>query len=98
MPGWRRTRARDRQPVKLPREEHEEIAPPTAEHVERVFRLLPTKHRLPLLWLDWSSVARVSSVDLTVVGDYDEPRRRVRLRGDDEDAEGAVGRASPGVG
>jgi integrase len=36
-------------------------------------------HRLPLLWLDWSG-ARVASVDATLVGDYDEPRRRVRLR------------------
>ena len=70
--------ARDRS-IKLPREEPEEINPPTAEHVEAVYRLLPSKHRLPLLWLDWSG-ARVSSVDLTLVGDYDEPRRRVRLR------------------
>jgi integrase len=70
--------ARDRQ-VKLPRGEEEEINPPTAEHVEAVYRLLPSKHRLPLLWLDWSG-ARVSSVDLTLVSDYDEPRRRVQLR------------------
>jgi integrase len=70
--------ARDRT-IKLPREEPAEINPPTAEHVEAVFRLLPSKHRLPLLWLDWSG-ARVSSVDLTLVGDYDEPRRRLRLR------------------
>jgi integrase len=40
---------------------------------------LPSKHRLPLLWLDWSG-ARVSSIDSTLVGDYDEPRGRVRLR------------------
>ena len=65
--------------VRLPREDEEEINPPTAEHVEAVYRLLPSKHRLALLWLDWSG-ARVSSVDLTLVGDYDEPRRRVRLR------------------
>jgi integrase len=32
-----------------------------------------------LLWLDWSG-ARVGSVDQTLVSDYDEPRRRVRLR------------------
>jgi integrase len=70
--------ARDRS-IKLPREEPEEINPPTAEHVAAVFRLLPSKHRLPLLWLDWSG-ARVSAIDLTLVGDYDEPRRRVRLR------------------
>jgi len=44
-----------------------------------VYRLLPSRHRLAFLWLDWSG-ARVSSVDLTLVGDYDEPRRRVRLR------------------
>ena len=69
---------RDRQ-VRLPREDEEEINPPTAEHVEAVFRLMPAKHRLALLWLDWSG-ARVLSVDLTLVGDYDEPRRRVRLR------------------
>lgn len=65
--------------VRLPREEPEEINPPTAEHVEAVYRLLPSKHRLALLWLDWSG-ARVSSIDSTLVGDYDEPRRRVRLR------------------
>ncbi len=70
--------ARDRS-IKLPREEPEEINPPSAEHVETVYRLMPSKHRLPLLWLDWSG-ARVSSVDLTLVGDYDEQRRRLRLR------------------
>jgi integrase len=31
------------------------------------------------LWLDWSG-ARVGSVDSLLVGDYDEPRRRIRLR------------------
>jgi integrase len=70
--------ARDKQ-VRLPRANEEEINPPTAEHVEAVYRRLPKKHRLALLWLDWSG-ARVSSVDLTLVSDYDEPRRRVRLR------------------
>lgn len=53
--------------------------PPSAEHVEAVYRRLPEVHRLPLLWLDWSG-ARVGSVDLTLVGDYDEPQRRIRLR------------------
>lgn len=71
--------ARDRVIVKLPREEPEEPNPPTAEHVEAVFRLLPSKHRLPLLFLDWSG-SRVSAIDRTLVGDYDETRRRVRLR------------------
>jgi integrase len=71
--------ARNRVVVKLPREEPEEPNPPTADHVEMVYRLIPSKHRLPLLFLDWSG-ARVSAVDRTLVGDYDETRRRVRLR------------------
>jgi integrase len=70
--------ARDRS-VRLPREDAEELNPPSGEHVETVFRLLPSKHRLALLWLEWSG-ARVGTIDKTLVGDYDEPRRRVRLR------------------
>jgi integrase len=71
--------ARDKTIVKLPHEEADEINPPGAEHVVAVYHLLPSKHRLPLLWLDWSG-ARVASVDHTLVSDYDETRRRVRLR------------------
>lgn len=71
--------ARDRVKVRLPREEPEEVAPPIAAHVEAVYHLLPRRHRLPLLFLDWSG-ARVSAIDTTLVGDYDEPRRRVRLK------------------
>jgi len=44
-----------------------------------VYALIPAKHRLPLLWLDWSG-ARVGSVDKLLVGDYDQLRRRIRLR------------------
>ncbi len=65
--------------IRLPHEEREEINPPTAAHVEAVYRLLAPSYRLPLLWLDWSG-ARVASVDLLRVGDYDERDRRVRLR------------------
>jgi integrase len=71
--------ARDRVSVKLPREEPEEPNPPTADQLLAVYRLLPSKHRLPFLFLDWSG-ARVSCIDLTLAGDYDEQRRRVRLR------------------
>lgn len=71
--------ARNKTIVKMPRDEPEELNPPTAEHIVSVFHLLPSHHRLPLLWLDWSG-ARVSSVDHVLVGDYDEPRRRIRLR------------------
>jgi integrase len=70
---------RDKLHVRLPRSEVREPEPPSAEHVEAVYRLLPSKHRLALLWLDWSG-ARVSTIDTTTVGDYDEPRRRIRLR------------------
>jgi integrase len=70
--------ARDRS-IKLPREEPEQINPPSAADVEAAFVRIPTEHRLALLWLDWSG-ARVSAVDKTLVGDYDEARRRVRLR------------------
>jgi integrase len=42
-------------------------------------RLLPSSYRLALLWLDWSG-ARVASVESVLVGDYDEPQRRIRLR------------------
>jgi len=70
--------ARDRR-IRLPHEEQDELVPPSAEHVEAVYRRLPAAHRLPLLWLDWSG-ARVGSVDSLLVGDYDEPRQRIRLR------------------
>jgi integrase len=71
--------ARDTKTVKLPREEEEEPQPPIADHVEAVYRLLPSAYRLPLLWLDWSG-ARVKSVETLKVGDYDEQRRRLRAR------------------
>jgi integrase len=76
--GVRPNPARDPR-VKLPRDDSEEPNPPSADHVEAVFRLIPSKHRLALLFLDWSG-ARVSAIDRTKVGDYDEVRRRVRLR------------------
>ena len=83
-PRWRERverewRKLDATQVRLPREEREEINPPSAEHVEAVYERLPERHRLALLFLDWSG-ARVSAIDLTLVGDYDEPRQRVRLR------------------
>jgi integrase len=65
--------------VKLPREDREPVNPPTADHVEAVFRLLNSDERLKALWLDWSG-ARVASVDKLTVGDYDERHRRVRVR------------------
>jgi integrase len=71
--------ARDKRVVKMPYNEPEQINPPEAQHLLSVYRLLPSKHRLPMLFLDWSG-ARVSAIDLTLIGDYDEPHQRVRLR------------------
>jgi len=65
--------------IRLPFEEPVEIEPPEAGHVEAVYHLLASSYRLPLLWLDWSG-ARVGSVETTTGDDYDEPRRRVKLR------------------
>lgn len=71
--------ARDKRIVKMPRDEQEEINPPSAAQILSFYRLLPPRHRLPLLFLDWSG-ARVSAIDHTLISDYDEPRQRVRLR------------------
>jgi hypothetical protein len=49
--------ARDRAVVKVPRDDSEEPNPPTAEQVAKVYRLIPSKHRLALLFLDWSVLA-----------------------------------------
>lgn len=65
--------------IRLPREDAEEISPPSAEQLEAIYRLLPSRHQLAFLFLDWSG-ARVASIDKTLIGDYDVQRRRVRLR------------------
>jgi integrase len=65
--------------VRLPHEDREEPEPPSADHVEAVYRLLPRAYRPAFLWLDWSG-ARLASVELTKVGDYDAPAGRVRQR------------------
>jgi len=65
--------------IRLPHEEPVDIEPPTSAHVEAVCRLLPSAYRIPLLWLDWSG-ARLASIENVLVGDYDEPARRIRLR------------------
>jgi integrase len=70
--------ARSKQ-IRLPHEERVELEPPTSEQVAAVYHLLAPAYRLPLLWLDWSG-ARLANVEKVLAGDYDEPRRRVRLR------------------
>ena len=70
--------ARDRIRVKLPREDRDEIAPPTGDHVEAVHRLLAPRYRLPLLVLDATGM-RVGELEQLTWGDVDEPRTRWRV-------------------
>jgi len=44
--------ARDKVQVRLPRGDSEEPNPPTGDHLDAVYRLLPSRYRLPLLALD----------------------------------------------
>jgi integrase len=64
--------------VKLPREERRQVQPPTAEHVEAVVRLLPTRYRLPALILDATGM-RIGELAALTWGDMDEPRGRWRI-------------------
>ena len=70
--------ARDKQTVRMPREERRHVEPPTAEHVEAVVRLLPTRYRLPALVLDATGM-RVGELERLTWGDVDEPRARWRV-------------------
>jgi integrase len=70
--------ARDKQRVRLPREEKRIIDPPTAEDVAAVARLLPTRYRLPMLVLDGTGM-RVGELEALTWGDMDEPRGRWRI-------------------
>lgn len=70
--------ARDKVVVRLPRDDPEEVQPPTADHVLAVFRLLPSRYRLPLLTLDATGM-RVGELEQLEWGDVDEPRGRWRV-------------------
>lgn len=70
--------ARDRRVVRLPAREHEDITPPTADHVESVYRLLSSAYRLPLLVLEQTGM-RVGELEALTWGDIDEPRCRWRV-------------------
>ena len=73
-----RNPARDRLTVRLPREDHVEPKPPTAEHVEAVWRLLASRYRLPLLALDATGM-RVGELESLTWGDVDEGDSRWRV-------------------
>jgi integrase len=64
--------------IKLPREQKTEINPPTAEHIEAVHSLLPTRYRLPLLVLDATGM-RLGELEGLSWGDVDEGRLRWRV-------------------
>jgi integrase len=81
--------ARDKLTVKLPREERRHLEPPTAEHVEAVVRLLPSRYRLPTLVLDATGM-RIGELEALTWGDVDEPRGRWRI------ATSKTGRAAVG--
>jgi integrase len=70
--------ARDRLTVRLPREERRQVEPPSAEQVEAVVRLVPSRYRLPLLVLDATGM-RVGELEALSWGDLDEPRARWRI-------------------
>ena len=78
--------------MRLPHGEIEEPKPPSAEHVEAVYRLLrPAQARRCSGSTGRAPASRRST---RLVGDYDEPRRRIRLRAaDDEDPARALGGA-----
>ena len=74
--------ARDKR-VKLPKERKAHIAPPLADHVERVAETVPRHHVLPLLIIDGCG-PRVSELVTAEVGDVDEERRGIRIRPENE--------------
>lgn len=65
--------------VKLPREERQELDPPSADDVRAVHGLLPARYRLPLLVLDGTGM-RVGELESLTWGDVDERRGRWRIR------------------
>lgn len=65
--------------VKLPKERKAHIAPPLAEHVERVAETVAAEYVLPLLVIDECG-PRVSELATAEVGDLDEHRRAIRVR------------------
>jgi integrase len=64
--------------VKLPFEQKRELQPPTADHVEAVHRLLPSRYKLPLLVLDATGM-RLGELEGLAWGDIDEARLRWRI-------------------
>jgi integrase len=73
--------ARDRVHIRLPRQEREEPAPPTADQIEAVLPLMPYRYALAVLVLDATGM-RVGELETKGLccGDIDEPNTRWRIR------------------
>ena len=73
--------ARDRVHDRLPRQEREEPAPPTADQIEAVLPLMPHRYALAVLVLDATGM-RVGELEEKGLccGDIDEPNTRWRIR------------------
>jgi integrase len=67
------------QRVRLPRERKAHIAPPLAEHIERIADVVAREYIIPLLVIDECG-PRVRELETAVVGDLDEHRRAIRVR------------------
>jgi integrase len=74
-----RNPARDRVSVRLPREEREEISPPTADQVEDIVGALPARYRLPALVLEQTGM-RVGELEALCWSDVDETNEQWRVR------------------
>jgi integrase len=70
--------ARDKTAVRLPFEKKTEVKPPSAAHIEAVYRLMPPRYRLPLLVLDATGM-RLGELEQLTWGDVDEPKGRWRV-------------------
>jgi len=70
--------ARDKQTVRMPHDRKSEFVPPTTEHVEAAYAVLPARYQLPLLVLDATGM-RLGELEHLAWGDVDEPRRRWRV-------------------
>ena len=64
--------------ARLPFEQKRELQPPTADQIEAVHRLLPSRYRLPLLVLD-ATGRRLGELEGLTWGDVDEQRGRWRV-------------------
>src|SRR5262249_33095731 len=71
--------ARDRRTVRLPRDDREEVDPPSAGAVLKVYELLAGAYRLPLLVLEATGM-RVGELEALKWGDIDEPGAKWRVR------------------